>query len=840
MSFKKISIIGFFTILFICASVCTATESLSIKGQDHNESVNPDSAGFRKTFLLDYNWKFHLGDAASVQGDFGFGSEETFAKAGESSGPAKGDSSRTGGFFADSSWRTVNLPHDWAVELGFVDVNDNVLNDHGYKPLGRQFPKTSIGWYRKSFLISPSEKGKIFSIKFDGVFRDCMVWLNGYFLGRNSSGYNEFSFDVTDYVKFRKRNILVVRVNATQSEGWFYEGAGIYRHVWLMEYDPLHIPLYGTYVTTDVSNKDAVINIQTQVSNKSSDIRNGKLYSVILDNTGKEVAFTETDFNKLGDYGTRTINQKINIRSPHLWSIDDPYLYKVVQVIKAGGKYIDRKETRIGIRTIRFDKDEGFLLNGKRVELQGTCNHQDHAGVGSALPDGLQYFRIRRLKAFGCNAIRTSHNPPTPELLDACDSLGMLVMDENRYMGDTKEYKSLFKNLIQRDRNHPSVIIWSLGNEEWEIQNNYTGKGIAETFMRIQKKYDPSRLCTYGANNGGVFQGINSIIPVRGFNYYIGDIDKYKKEHPDQIIVGTEQASTLCTRGEYANDTVKGYMSDYDLHDPGWGNTAESWWKFFDARKWLAGGFVWTGFDYRGEPTPYRWPCISSHFGILDVCGFPKNNFYYYKSWWTNKNVLHIFPHWNWKGKEGQPIDVWCFSNCDSVELFLNGKSLGTKKMEHDSHLQWSVKYEPGTLKARGWRNGNILTSEVETTGEPAALKLTADRPVIKSDGEDVAVVTVTAVDAEGREVPTADNLIRFAIEGEGEIIGVGNGNPSSHEKDKYINGNYQRKLFNGKCSVIILSSRNQGEIKLKATAENLKPATFIVNTVKSRLIPII
>ncbi len=823
---------GFIFILFFASGrLCRAEKIIGNNKSDLGKILNESQ--ITEKFLLDYGWKFHLGNSSSPEKDFGFGLDESFAKAGETSGPATAD-------FKDSTWRTINLPHDWAVELNFVHENSDVLKDHGYKPLGRQFPETSIGWYRKTFTIPESAKGKKFSIKFDGVFRDCMVWLNGLFLGRNLSGYNEFSFDVSDYVKFGKKNVLVVRVNATQAEGWFYEGAGIYRHVWLLEYSPLHIPLNGTYINTSITKNEAAVNIETRIFNQSETKNSGKLYSIILDENGKEVGSTESTIPTLNNYVKKDFRQKIQIKNPHLWSLEDPYLYKVIQIIKIGEKFVDRKETTIGIRTIRFDKDYGFFLNGKRVEIKGTCNHQDHAGVGSALPDGLQYFRIKKLKEFGCNAIRTSHNPPTPELLDACDKLGMLVMDENRYMGSTSEIKSLFKNLILRDRNHPSVFIWSLGNEEWEIQNNEIGKGIAESFMRIIKKYDPSRFCTYAANNGGHFEGINSIIPVRGFNYYIGDIDKYRKEHPNQPIFGSEQASTLCTRGIYANDTVNCFMSDYDLNEPGWGNTAESWWKFFDERKWLAGGFVWTGFDYRGEPTPYRWPCINSHFGILDVCGFPKNIFYYYKSWWTTENVLHIFPHWNWMGKEGKPIDVWCFSNCDSVELFLNGESLGTKKMEKDSHLEWKVTYEPGTLKANGWRNGNMISDKVETTDEVASIKLIPDRSTINADGEDVSVVTVSALDLQGREVPTADNLIHFEVEGAGKIIGVGNGNPSIHEKDKYVNGGYQRKLFSGKCSVIILSDRKPGEIILKATADGLKNAEVKIETKKAVLTPVI
>ena len=334
------------------------------------------------------------------------------------------------------------------------------------------------------------------------------------------------------------------------------------------------------------------------------------------------------------------------------------------------------------------------------------------------------------------------------------------------------------QNLLYHDRNHPSVIIWSIGNEEFTIESNDVGRRIAESLIRVQKKYDPSRLSTFAADNGGTFEGVNSVIPVRGFNYRINSIDKYRQDHPDQIIWGSEMASALSTRGEYVNDTIKGYVSDFDLNAPSWGDITEDWWKLFDARKWLAGGFVWTGFDYRGEPTPYRWPCINSHFGIMDVCGFPKNNYYYYQSWWSDKDVLHIFPHWNWKGKEGQPVNVWCYSNCENVELFLNGKSLGKKSMEKDFHLEWNVPYEPGTLEARGVRNGKLITAKIETTGEPATIQLTPDRTVINADGEDVSVISVTALNSEGREVPVADNLIHFELNGAGKIIGVGNGDP--------------------------------------------------------------
>jgi beta-galactosidase len=488
---------------------------------------------------------------------------------------------------------------------------------------------------------------------------------------------------------------------------------------------------------------------------------------------------------------------------------------------------IDNRTTAFGIRTIRFDKDRGFFLNGKQVKIKGVCNHQDHAGVGSALPDRLQYFRIEKLKEMGANAYRASHNPPTNELLEACDRLGMLVIDENRLMGSSPELMDQFERLILRDRNHPSIIIWAIGNEEWSIHNTDVGKRLAQSLLRRQRELDPTRTSTYGADNRDRFDGINSVIPVRGFNYYFTEIDKYKREHPEQPIIGTEMGSTYCTRGVYANDTARGYVSDYDLNKPRHGSTAEDWWKFFAAREWLAGGFVWTGFDYRGEPSPYSWPCINSHFGIMDMCGFPKNNYYYYQAWWSKRDVLHLAPHWNWKGKEGQPIDVWCQSNCESVELFLNGKSLGRKTMEANSHLEWKVPYEAGVLEARCVRSGKELIKRVETTGEPVSVKLTADRSTILADGEDVSVITVTAHDARGQEVPIADNLIRFEVSGPGKIIGVGNGDPSSHEADKYLDGNYQRRLFNGKCQIIVQATRHAGTVELKATSEGLRAATL-------------
>ncbi len=810
---KKHFLLIYFLILFIASGTITAQ---------------------REKLLMDFGWKFHLGNAASPKEDFDYGLGAIFAKAGSAVGAIKPS-------FDDSQWRNVDLPHDWAVELGFVNIKDEDVMSHGYKPVGRQFPESTIGWYRKTFIIPIEQKGSRFTIKFDGVFRDCNVWLNENFIGRNLSGYNEFSFDVTDYIQYGRKNVLVVRVDASQYEGWFYEGAGIYRHVWLIRNNPLNIPEYGIFVKTGVNGKAADVSIDTKVANLSGEKEKFSIITSILDKSGKTVASVKTGGLALSSFESAGTAQKIKFSNPHLWSLEDPYLYKLVSVIDKNGKTIDRRETEFGIRTIKFDKDKGFFLNGKHVKIKGVCDHQDHAGVGSALPDRLQYFRIEKLKEMGVNAYRTSHNPPTTELLEACDRLGMLVLDENRLMGSTPEFIKQFEGLILRDRNHPSVIAWSIGNEEFAIHNTPIGKNIAASLLRVQEKLDPTRLATYAGNNGNSFEGINEIIPIRGFNYMnIANIDKYRKDHPDQILWGSEEASTLCTRGIFANDTAKGYVSDYDINIPGWGSRAENWWKFYDAREWLAGAFVWTGFDYRGEPTPYSWPCINSHFGIMDVCGFPKTNYYYYQSWWTGKDVLHIAPHWNWPGMEGKNIKVWINTNCENVELFLNGKSLGKKNVEKNSHLEWDVAYEPGTLEARGIKNGRTITSKVETTGRPERIILTPDRNSINADGEDLSIITVTALDKKGREVPDASNFIRFEVEGEGKIIGVGNGDPSCHEPDKHLDGNYSRSLFSGKCQVIIQSSKMPGTIKVKAFSDGLESGSTVINSNPAPVRPVV
>lgn len=776
----------------------------------------------RERLRLDFDWRFHFGNASDPAKDFGFGGGDggAFAKTGEIFEPSRRD-------FDDSGWQQITLPHDFLVGLPFVEDAD--LYQYGFKPVGREYPETSIGWYRRVFEIPRADLGRRLALEFDGVFRDAMVVLNGIYLGRNLSGYAPFGFDITDSVRYGEQNILVVRADATEHEGWFYEGAGIYRHVWLAKTDALHVGQWGTYVRSETNGNDAQVSIFTEVLNASGSrerVHGLHLTQAIFDSAGKQVAASTPYALSVPPWATQEVSQTLQVRNPSLWSVENPHLYRLVSTIAGAEVVVDRYETRFGIRTMRFDPDHGFFLNGERVEIKGVCNHQDHAAVGSALPDRLQYFRIAKLKEMGANAYRTSHNPPTPELLDACDRLGMLVMDETRMMSSSPEGLSQLERMVRRDRNHPCIFLWSLGNEEPE-QGTPGGARICETMKRRVHQLDDTRPVTL-AMNGSWGQGASTVVDVQGCNYFhLGDMDRFHAAFPEKPIIGSEDASALSTRGVYANDAVRGYLSAYDVNRPAWGSLAEDWWNFYAARRFAAGAFAWTGFDYRGEPTPYKWPCISSHFGIMDTCGFAKDTYFYYQAWWTGKTVLHLFPHWSWPGRDGEPIRVWVHSNCDQVELFLNGRSLGRKAIVPRKHLEWQVNYVPGILLARGYKNGlsaeQVAEDQRETTGAPALVKLTPDRASIAADAQDVSVITVSVLDRENRLVPIADNEITFEISGVGKIIGVGNGDPSSHEPDQAT----QRKVFNGLAQVIVQSESEPGTIRLSAHSPGLASASI-------------
>ena len=770
----------------------------------------------RERLLLDFGWRFSLGHATDPARDFGFGGGkgETLIKSGTLFAP--GDI-----HYDDSAWKKVDLPHDWAVELPFV--NDPGLYSHGCKPLGRKYPDTSIGWYRRVFDVPAGDAGRRISLEFGGVFRDCIVAVNGFYVDRNYSGYAPFRIDVTDFLNYGDKNVVVVRADASLNEGWFYEGAGIYRHVWLTKTQRVHVAHWGTFVRSAVKDNLATVQITTEVKNESNDAQNCRVVSSVVDAAGKPIGSVTSAPAPIAAWGRLEFEQQVAVGNPALWSPDTPNMYRLLTTVTDQiGTVLDRYETPFGIRSLHYDANEGFFLNGQRLELKGTCNHQDHAGVGSALPDRVFAYRVERLKEMGSNAWRTAHNPPAEELLDACDRLGMMVMDETRFMSSDREGLSQLERMIRRDRNHPSVIVWSLGNEE-PIQFNEHGVHILTTMKRVAHKLDPTRLCTAAMNFPGA-SAAALLMDVRGYNYSESGIDEYHRNAPDQPMLGSETASTVSTRGIYANDKVKGYVSAYDVNTPRWGKTAEQWWKFYDERRFLAGGFAWTGFDYRGEPTPYGWPCINSHFGIIDVCGFPKDNFFYYQAWWGPKPVLHLFPHWNWKA--GDEIDVWCHSNLERVELFINGRSLGARDVVKDMHLSWKVKYAPGVIEARGYRGGQqVLTARRETTGAPARIVLRPDRVRIGADGQDVCLVAAEIVDAQGRIVSTAGNEIAFAVAGPGALIGVGNGDPSSHESDK---GN-KRQAFNGLCMAIVQASRQDGPLKITASSPGLEAAAATI-----------
>lgn len=778
----------------------------------------------RERLLFDFGWKFIFGNNNDPAKDLGFGfGQGDFAKTGEFEfAKAK---------FDDSKWRALNLPHDWAVELPFID--DQEQKSHGFKPLGRRYPESSVGWYRRIFEIPATDQGRRISIEFDGAFRDVLLFLNGCFVGRNNNGYAPFRFDITDFLAVGARNYLVARVDASFGDGWFYEGAGIYRHVWLTKTDPLHLGHWESVVRSAPSGDSAHLSLSTLVQNEGKQAENARVTWQILDASGQTVATADAPAQSIPVDSSVPFTASTNLPNPKLWSVDEPNLYSAIVTVESDGKPRDAERVRFGVRTAVFDPNTGFSLNGKSIKIQGTCNHQDHAGVGAALPDRLQYYRAGVLRAMGGNAVRTSHNMPTPEWVEACDRMGLMMMCETRQMSSNPEGLAQLETMIKRYRNSPCIIIWSIGNEEGELQNEMAEEGakIAATMVQKCHELDPTRVVS-AAVNGDNSKGLSDPLDIIGFNYQLSKPDGFHKTHPNRALYGSETSSAIATRGVYFTDPLRNTINSYN-GVVRWGETAEEWWTFYGSREWEAGGFAWTGFDYRGEPTPYGWPSISSQFGIVDTCGFPKDPFFYYKAWWGKEPSLHLFPHWNFEGREGYEIPVWVYSNLDEVELFVNGKGLGSQKVPHLGHVEWKVKYEPGMIEARGSKDGKVvLTEKRETTGPAVSIKLTADRTEINADGEDIAVLTVEALDKEGRSVPTADNYLAFNVSGEGKLIGVGNGDPNCQQSDKEP----KRSLFNGLAQVILQSTRRPGEIRIEAIKEGwdgdeLTPAKLTITT---------
>lgn len=786
--------------------------------------------------LLNLDWRFAKGHAANPAEDFNYGQALSFSKIAfiqESTMLLADQQSRLSiphtQRFKDEDWEKIDVPHDWGMQ---AEYGKDQFKVKGYRKLGGRSPENSVGWYRKSFNVDGSDKGNRFYLEFEGIFRDAQVWMNGIYLGRHESGYTGFMFDVTECLNYGEENVVSVRVDATHSELWSYEGAGIYRNVWLIKTAPVHVPMYGTFVTYKVGNEGgkAVVKTQTEVKNTTFSSVAANLRSTIKDAEGKTVATKVTPVNIPG-LETAVVTPEVIVNDAKVWSLENPVLYKLISEVIIDGDVVDTYETRFGMRNIHFDANQGFFLNGKHVQVQGVCCHQDHAGVGIAVPDELNYWRVKRLKDYGTNAYRASHNPPTKAVLDACDSLGMLAMDELRVLSSSDEGLTQLEYLIRRDRNHPSVFIWCLGNEEPAIQGNEKGKDIVTRMIGVQRKLDPTRLST-AAMNGSWGEGFSLAVDVQGSNYYkIGNLDDVHKKLPNLPVLLTEEASTLTTRGEYETVAEKGFHQSYDRDYPGWGSSAQEWMRYVAERPYIGGGFVWTGFDYGGESIAHYWPGVVSHFGILDYCGFAKDAFWYYKAWWTDEPVLHILPHWNREGLPSDSVEVNIYSNMDQVELFLNGKSLGKKKLGKYDIASYNVKYQPGKLEAKGVRDGKKYNAVVETTGEATELRLSAmNKGTIRGDRNDVAIVQVEVLDSKGRLVPTASDKINFKAEN-GVIIGVGNGHPSSHEPDNfgYTDAAY-RNAFHGLAQVIVKSDGSGRPIVLTARSADLAGAEMKIN----------
>lgn len=786
----------------------------------------------RETIRLDDGWKFAFGNAADPKKDFGCGTEYfnylTKANSIHNEGPYVAN-------FNDSTWQEVKVPHDWVTILPYADV---ASHSHGYKTVGYKYPETSVGWYRKTINIPACDLGKHIALQFDGIFRNARVWFNGFYMGTEPSGYATQVYDVTEYVNYGGDNLICVRADATLEEGWFYEGAGIYRDAWLMKSAAVGVAPFGTFVYADLKQPydKVTIYVETEVNNHSLTTQQCEVSHRLLDADGREVAKSESSTIMLR--AKQTLNSQLltlNLNTPHLWSPDDPYLYKVETTVKVDGRVTDVYETTTGIRDIEFDADRGFLLNGQPLKLKGVNMHQDHAGVGAAIPDALQAWRIKQLKKMGCNAYRASHNPMTPALLDICDREGILVIDENRLTGINEEHLRLLERMIKRDRNHPSVILWSNGNEEWGMENTIQGTRIAAAMREYTHLLDPTRHSTI-ANAGGreMVKGLDVV----GFNYIVqNDVDNQKKNNPTWKIVGTEETTGCGTRGWYFKDEkYPGRMVSLNrTMEQNYENIIERGWKFYDERPWAAGLFYWTGFDYRGEPNPLSYPAHDSEFGILDYCGFPKDEAYYLKSWWTDEPVLHIFPHWNLQGHEGEEVEVWAYSNCDEVELTVNGKKLGRQPMPRNGHLKWKAVYQPGRVEATGYKNGKrILTKTIETTKAAAKVVLKADRHQIAADGQDMAIVNIELHDQKGRFVPNACPVLTFCLEGDANIIGCGNGDPSylgSDHPDKQPCHTFSIPAFNGRAQVLIQSGKLPSTVTLKCTADGLKYGLLTITT---------
>ena len=771
------------------------------------------------------NWAFHLGDV---------------------SGAISSD-------FDHSSWKFLSVPHDWSIEGEFRE-------DHPATEGGGALPG-GIGWYRKTFKIDQSNASKKVFVQFDGIYMNSEVWINGNYLGKRPFGYISFEYELTPYLNFgEENNIIAVKVdNSQQPNSRWYSGSGIYRNTRLVFKEDVYVPQWGSYVTTPtITEEKAVVKIETKVLNTRKQNVSVNVLTTVYNRDGSEVANHEI-VKTISSGDTLLVEQLLDVTSPRLWNLDDPYLYTAISEVTINNGQVDKYETNFGIRQFNFDQSNGFSLNNNPIKIKGVCMHHDLGCLGSAVNVRAMERQLEILRGMGVNAIRTSHNPPAPEYLDLCDQMGFLVMDETFDIWSMKKspydyslywdkwHKKDLKDHILRDRNHPSVFSWSIGNEiidQWHDE----GEDIAIELAEIVRSLDPTRSITAAMNppvkdNNTIAR--SGALDLMGYNYHHHLYEKHNDEFPTTPFIATETTSALATRGYYdqKSDTLKRWPIRWDLEftggNPGntvsaydqvsapWGSTHEETWKIIKKNDFMSGMFIWTGFDYIGEPTPYTWPSRSSYFGVVDLAGFPKDSYYMYQSEWTDQDVLHVFPHWNWPERDS--VDVWAYFNADEVELFLNGKSLGSKSKEGDElHAMWRVAYEPGVLKAISRTNGNIvLEKEIRTASRATSIRLIPDRQIINADGKDLSFITVEVLDDHGVVVPNLNSEIKFSIDGVGEIVGVDNGDPTSHIS---LKGN-KMKIFNGKCLVVVQSNGTKGSIALTAKSEGLQDAKLSIQT---------
>ena len=777
--------------------------------------------------------------------------------------------------YDDSAWRMLNVPHDWAIE-GDFSASAPSGNSGGALPGG-------VGWYRKSFEVAAADKGKLFYIDFDGVYMNAKVWINGQLLGQRPYGYSSFRFDLTPHLKFGARNVVAVRVdNSDQPNSRWYSGCGIYRHVWLVKTEKIHVAHWGTHVVAE-GNK---VSVSVSIDNNTTSQQTVVVRNKIISPAGVQVASASKKLSlNPSAKSIRSLSQ-LKVSRPQIWSCETPYIYKVVTTIEQNGKVVDTYETPTGFRTFKFDAEKGFSLNGKSMKINGVCQHHDLGCLGAAVNEDALYRQLRILKEMGTNAVRCSHNPPAPELLAMCDTMGLIVMDESfdmwRRRKTKNDYARFFDqwaerdltDLVLRDRNHPSILMWSIGNEvleQWssadadtlsaEQANLILNAGhdastlshgtemsvnslLCKNLCEIIRRLDNTRPITAGCNEPDPKNHLfkSGALDIIGFNYHHQWVKDVPKNFPGKPFIFSESVSALQTRGFYMMPSDSVYKapiewwlpyqdpsfqcSAYDNMHASWSSTHEETWDVVKHNDFVGGQFIWTGFDYIGEPTPYGFPARSSYFGIVDLAGFPKDSYYMYQSEWTDKQVLHLFPHWNWL--DGQHIDLWCYyNNADEVELFINGRSQGVKakKDDHEYHLMWRVKFEPGEVKAVARKNGKVVAEKtIRTSGAPAQLRMTSDRIRFgnNSNGDNLAFITVEVIDKDGNLCPRADDQVFFEVEG-GRIVGVDNGNPISMERFK----DTKRKAFNGKCLVVVAT--DDGDVTVRAKGYQLGGSEVMV-----------